>query len=262
MAKKKKVPNPPPFETASLREGLTAFMQQKYPHDGDGSHNIGWFKWGVYIFYDYDGEPIYVGQTCEKVSGRVSRHLTNQRTDPVAMSVLDPFEVYEIEVYPLPEFQSVTSKHPDFKMAKLKLNALEYLVHQKAIEESEFKAILNEKDPETPKVTINLPAPLRGCIVSDEVKKLRSHPDVRIARRAQTIAKLAQVISERDIQKNGGLRRVLFVQSRRLEALAKDRYLSLGGDALVEKGPEENATEDESDVEDESEAEGDGEAEL
>ncbi|MDE3051298.1 MAG: GIY-YIG nuclease family protein, partial [Nitrospirota bacterium] len=54
----------------------------------------------MYAFYDYDGEPIYVGQTEEKLSGRVSRHLTNQRTDAVAMNVLDPFEVAYIEVWP------------------------------------------------------------------------------------------------------------------------------------------------------------------
>jgi hypothetical protein len=93
-----KISSPPPFETASLRKGLHAFSKLRYP-DETSEHNVGWFKWGVYIFYDYDQEPIYVGQTNEKVSGRISRHLTNQRTDAVAMSVLDPFEVFEIEVY-------------------------------------------------------------------------------------------------------------------------------------------------------------------
>lgn len=233
----KKIAASPPFETEALRKGLHAFTSLKYPYD-KGERNVGWFKWGVYIFYDYDLEPIYVGQTNEKVSGRISRHLTNQRTDAVAMSVLDPFEVFEIEVYPLPEYQTVNSKHPDFKDTKNHLDALEYYVHQKAIAESKFKAILNEKDPELPKVSVALPKPVRARIVSDEVLRLRSHPDVRIARRAQTIAKLAQVISERDIQKHGGLRRVLLVQSQRLESLAKERYHSLGGEALVERGSE------------------------
>jgi hypothetical protein len=84
---------------------------------------------------------------------------------------------------------------------------------QQAVAASTFSAILNEKDPDPPKVRISPPKPLRGRIVSDEVLTLRSHLDVRIARRAQTVAKLAQVISERDIQKDGGLRRVLLVQS-------------------------------------------------
>ncbi|MGB7975003.1 MAG: GIY-YIG nuclease family protein [Roseiarcus sp.] len=236
----------PPFETASLRKGLHAFAKLKYPNE-NSEHNIGWFKWGVYIFYDYDLEPIYVGQTNEKISGRISRHLTNQRTDAVAMSVLDPFEVFEIEVYPLPEYQGVNSKHRDFKTAKTHLDPLEYFVHQKAIGESKFKAILNEKDPERPRLTIVPPKPRRERIVSDEVFKLRSHPDVRIARRAQTIAKLAQVISERDIQKHGGLRRVLLVQSRRLGSLAKERFVSLGGEALVEHGSESEGVENDDD---------------
>ena len=34
------------------------------------------------------------------IRARIRRHLTNQRTDAVAMSVLDPFEVAEIEMWP------------------------------------------------------------------------------------------------------------------------------------------------------------------
>jgi GIY-YIG catalytic domain len=240
----KRSSNSPPFETESLRKGLQAYMKLKYP-DEDGDHNIGWFKWGVYIFYDYDLEPIYVGQTNEKISGRISRHLTNQRTDAVAMSVLDPFEVFQIAAYPLPDFQHITRGHSEFKSAKDHLDALEYYVHREAIAASTFKAILNEKDPGPPKVRIVPPKPLRAQIVSCEVLRLRSHLDVRIARRAQTIAKLAQVISERDIQKHGGLRQVLLVQSQRLESLAKKRFDSLGGKALVEHGSESDGAEDE-----------------
>ena len=94
-----------------------------------------------------------------------------------------------------------------------------------------------------------MPTSLRGKVISDEVFKLRSHPDVRIARRAQTISKLAQVISERDIRKQGGLRRVLLVQSQRLEKLARDRYESLGGQALVQEGAESDGVEIENLVE-------------
>jgi hypothetical protein len=68
---------------------------------GANGKKIGNAKWGVYAFYDYDGEPIYVGQTYESLRQRIGRHLTNQRTDAVAMNVLDPFEVAEVEVWPL-----------------------------------------------------------------------------------------------------------------------------------------------------------------
>lgn len=116
----KKPKSQPPFETAQLRAGLRHFF--KLPYLG-GNRTIGSFKWGVYIFYDYDGEPIYVGQTKEKVSGRIGRHLTNQRTDAVAMSVLDPFEVFEIEVFPLPQFEEVSAANA---AARDHLDALEY----------------------------------------------------------------------------------------------------------------------------------------
>ena len=97
--------NIPPFETEDLRKNLTAFLDTGF-YDPVLKKNvkIGNFKWGVYAFFDYDGEPIYVGQTNEKLRTRIRRHLTNQRTDAVAMSVLDPFEVFEIEVWPLPQF--------------------------------------------------------------------------------------------------------------------------------------------------------------
>jgi hypothetical protein len=57
------------------------------------------------------------------------------------------------------------------------------------------------------------------------------------------------VISERDIQKHRGLRRVLLVQSQRLESLAGERYDSLGGQALVDRGPESDVAENELDGE-------------
>lgn len=233
MAKKPK----PPFETAQLRAGLTKFFKTPYPSAaGHQERPIGSFRWGVYIFYDYDGEPIYVGQTKEKVSGRVGRHLTNQLTDAVAMSVLDPFEVFEIEVFPLPQFDDVKGKHPEFEKARNYLDALEYTVHRTAITKSKFGAILNEKDPPAPKVSIVLPQSVRGRIVSDEVLELRGHSDVRIARRAQIISRLAQTISERDV--NIGLRRTLVTQAERLRRLALDRFTELGGDAAVPKGSE------------------------
>lgn len=227
-----------PFETRELRGALRIFLQMPYQVDGgDKAEAIGSFKWGVYIFYDYDGEPIYVGQTNEKVSGRIGRHLTNQRTDAVAMSVLDPFEVFEIEVYPLPEYQTVHSKHPMFKEAKSHLDALEFFVHQKAKNESRFKAILNEKDPPAPPKACAIPKPLRGQIVSKSVLELRGHPDTRTARRAQVISRLAQTIAEREVK--AGLRRTLVTQASRLEWLARQRFISLGGENAVEIASEE-----------------------
>lgn len=224
--------NVPPFETEDLRRNLVIFLDSDFNDPILGAtRRVGNFRWGVYIFYDYDGEPIYVGQTNEMLRTRIRRHLTNQRTDAVAMSVLDPFEVYEIEVYPLPQFQNISSA-ADRAVARVHLNALEYAVYSKAIEGSQFKAILNEKDPPAPTVDIDIPQSFRMGVVSNEVAKIRSHPDFRIARRALIISRLAQVISERKVQ--GGLRRVLLTQAKRLQWLADRRYQALGGAESVE----------------------------
>lgn len=237
--------NDPPFETADLRKNLVAFLDSPYKEpSGSQTTKIGDFRWGVYAFYDYDGEPIYVGQTNERIRTRIRRHLTNQRTDAVAMSVLDPFEVFEISVWPLPEFQSVTGrdkKSTIYREAKACLDALEHSIYQQAVKESEFNVVLNEKNPPTPTVSVQIPEYFRRCVVSEKVQEIRSHPDFRIARRALIISRLAQVISERKVQ--GGLRRVLFAQAQRLQWLATRRYEALGGAMLV---PQESDKSDES----------------
>lgn len=226
--------NIPPFETEDLRANLTKFLDSEFDDPVEGAkRRIGNFIWGVYAFFDYDGEPIYVGQTNELLRTRIRRHLTNQRTDAVAMSVLDPFEVLEIEVWPLPQFQNAGSAGNAGKAAaRAHLNALEREIYDRAVRGSQFNAVLNEKDPPPSAVTVEVPLSFRMRIVSDEVYAIRSHPDIRLARRAQVIARLAQVISERKVQ--GGLRRVLLTQAKRLEWLAQRRYLALGGEASVE----------------------------
>ena len=225
----------PPFETDDLRKNLTDYLDTPFADLDGNSIAVGNYKWGVYAFYDYDGEPIYVGQTNEMLRTRIRRHLTNQRTDAVAMSVLDPFEVFEIEVYPLTDLQGGAGSNSK-EMAKARLNALERAVYERAIQKSIFGAILNEKDPPPLGALkledIEIPKSFRKRIVSEEVAKLRSHPDFRIARRSLIISRLAQVISERKVQ--GGLRRVLLTQATRLQWLASKRYQALGGAASVE----------------------------
>jgi GIY-YIG catalytic domain len=220
--------NFPPFETEDLRENLARFLDTPFEWCGGPSMPVGNFRWGVYAFFDYDGEPIYVGQTNERLRTRIRRHLTNQRTDAVAMSVLDPFEVFEIEVWPLPVLQGLPRTDAD---ARQQLDALERLTTARAIENSQFKAILNEKDPPAGRLSTEVPPSFRGRIVSERVFELRSHPDFRLARRALILSRLAQVISERKVQ--GGLRRVLLTQAKRLQWLAARRYDALGGAASV-----------------------------
>lgn len=237
----------PPEETVELRRGLSAFINQPLPSHikepplaGSGKPiTVGAVKWGVYAFFDYDGEPIYVGQTRERLGGRIGRHLTNQRTDAVAMSVLDPFEVCGVRVWPLPEYQNIKSGSEAARRAADHLNALERTVFLKLIDESAFGRILNEKDPPDVEPVI-LPPSVDGVIVREDVRRLRQHPDLRIARRAQTIARLAQIIAGRDVAM--GLRRALATQAERLSWIAGERFRALGGESKVEVRGEDEPT--------------------
>lgn len=206
-----------PEDVAAIRSEIRKFFASK---DSNGKR-IGSYKQGVYAFYDYDGEPIYVGQTEEKLSGRVSRHLTNQRTDAVAMNVLDPFEVAYIEVWPLDDIIDGLPKQEKREF----LDRAEYTAFQKVLKESALGAVLNEKEM-APRSEIKLPKSYKQRIIPDEIYVHRKHPDIRIARRATTIANLARVISERDV--SDGLRRTLLTQARRLESLAAQRVNELG----------------------------------
>lgn len=169
---------------------------------------------GVYVFYDYDGEPIYVGQTWAKFSERVGRHLTGQRSDTLAYRILDPFEVAEIELFPAEHLKNDPAK-------KSKLDAIEYSVYLAAIENSKYRAILNEKiQPRS--VPVELPASYRFNLVPEGMREDREHPDVRIARRAETLGRVAAVAHERG-EVSAGLRRVIVIQAVRLADLAAAR---------------------------------------
>lgn len=237
----------PPLDTVELRRGLKAFLERRLaPSDADPEQRrLGAVKWGVYAFFDFDGEPIYVGQTRESIGTRVRRHLTNHRTDAVAMSVLDPFEVRTIKAWPLRSHQSFKASGPnrspkeDIEAAVAYLNALERLVFGRAVAESSYHAVLNEKDP-PPGGNAEWFEPEIGELLSPELLAVRSHPDTRVARRSMTIARLAQVISEREL-KSGGLRRALLTQAQRLELLARRRYEALGGAASVERRGEDES---------------------
>lgn len=220
----KKVTEPKRVDIVGLPEDVAAIrseIRKFFSIQANNGKRIGSYRHGVYAFYDYDREPIYVGQTEEKLSGRVSRHLTNQRTDAVAMNVLDPFEVAYIEVWPLDEMVDKLEK----KAKKAFLDRAEYTVFQKVLKESALGAVLNEK--EMPHCSeIKLPASYKQRIIPDAIYRQRMHPDIRIARRSTTIANLARVISERDV--SDGLRRTLLTQARRLEKLANQRAQELG----------------------------------
>lgn len=203
----------PPAEVAKIRKAIRTFFDTV---DDASGRKIGSAKCGVYTFYDYEDEPIYVGQTIENLSGRIGRHLTGRRSDAVAKYVLDPFEVLSIEIWPM--FSLEDSR---VEAKKMVVDAAEYEVFQKVLAESKFDAVLNEGDIPEPFQRVELPKSWKGRIIPEELYEERNHPDIRLARRAGTIANLARLISERSVEDN--IRQTLLVQARRLEHLAQRR---------------------------------------
>jgi RNA recognition motif-containing protein len=220
---------PPPEvvqETEAIWKEIESFLKTK----DESGKRIGSIKWGIYAFYDYFGEPLYVGRTKERLGTRTRRHLTNQRTDAVAMSVLDPVEVAEVELWPF----DLKDKSED-EISRI-LTSAEYTVKKKVIDASKLKFVLNEKDIPTAD-EIELPKSYRKRIVPLPIYEVRQHPDIRIAQRAATIADLAKIIVERKVQK--GLRRTLLFQAVRLQSLAKERLDQITGPIEVEGSDEE-----------------------
>lgn len=216
--RRKDLPSPQVREFRELLDGALN-------HLDDQGRKIGDAKYGVYGFFDYDGEPIYVGQTNEQLRTRVRRHLTNQRTDAVAMRVLDIFEVAEVELWPLWDLQDEKSA----TVARSRLDEVEHSAYVNAIQTSRFKAILNEKIPPVSAI-VELPQSYRTSLRGGNSIEERMHPDVRIARRAETISRLAAVARERG-EVSDGLRRVLVIQAVRLTYLSAVRYAeSIGFD--------------------------------
>lgn len=79
-----------------------------------------------------------------------------------------------------------------------------------------------------PVATMASPSAKRLAILGDEARRGQEHPDIRLARRAQKMANLARVISERRVKP--GTRRTLWVQAKRLERLAEERLEDVASD--------------------------------
>ena len=65
-------------------------------------------------------------------------------------------------------------------------------------------------------------------MIDPEIREERNHPDIRIARRAETISRLAAVARERG-EVSECLRRVLVVQAVRLAFIAAERLAHAEG---------------------------------
>ncbi|WP_343450014.1 GIY-YIG nuclease family protein [Micromonospora oryzae] len=217
----------PPLAVRLIRAELGKVMDLDDPN-ASGSRIGG--AVGVYAYYDYDDEPIYVGQTSSSFRDRVSRHLTGQRSDAVAKFILDPFEVASVSMWSLPHVgRAMSSKKPGQVASaaekKTLLNPYEYTVYKTLEQKSKFHAVLNEGVIRQTEL-VKLPQVVHRRIIPDEIWEDRKHSDVRIARRAATISRLSQMISEREV--SGGMRRTLLLQARRLTWLAEQRIHEVG----------------------------------
>jgi hypothetical protein len=218
----------PPRTVKLIRQEFSKLMQQPDPTQPEWA--IGSAAAGIYAFFDYDEEPIYVGQTSSSFGDRLSRHLTGQRSDAVAKFILDPFEVAYVSMWSLPHIATAVNPNDASKPAtpaqkRKMLNPYEYTVYTQLEAASKFGAVLNEGIIE-PTELVELPQRVFGRIIPDELWEDRKHADVRIARRASTISRLSQMISEREV--SNGMRRTLLLQARRLEWLAQTRIRELG----------------------------------
>lgn len=204
-------------DVVMMRSRLQSVYNMRTPQE----QKVGNCGCGVYAFYDFDGEPIYVGQTREGLSTRVNRHLTNQRSDSVAMRILDPMEVAEVELWPLWDLVGRGGKRdPD---GQALIDSYEYAAYAAAIRGSKFQAILNEKiPPYHPEVAVGLPPSYRGTLYVEEELAERRNLDVRVARRAESVSRVADVARERG-EVSLGLRRVIVIQAVRLAYMAAER---------------------------------------
>ncbi len=167
---------------------------------------------GCYAFFDYDGEPLWVGQTSERLGTRVRRHLVTQRSDAVTTGLLDVQEVAEMELWPLWDVDG-----RDRRAAAGPLRRLEREVYLRAVETSRFGALLNEEVPAAAERTA-LPPSRRFALVDEQTRSEQGHADLRIARRAATVARLSSLFVERGSVSDGA-RRALVLQAARLTHL-------------------------------------------
>ena len=217
----------PPLSVRLIRAKLADLMNQGDP-ESPGS-KIG-DAVGIYAYFDFDGEPIYVGQTSSAFRDRVGRHMNGQRSDAVAKFILDPFEVADVEMWSVSGVKGAVDPENDTKPLSVSqkrrmLEPFEYSVYSILERQSMFRAVLNEGVIK-PSALVVPPVSVRGRIVPDELWEERKHSDVRIARRASTISRLSQMISEREV--SGGMRRTLLLQAKRLAWLADDRIREIG----------------------------------
>lgn len=128
---------------------------------------------GVYVLYDLDDVAVYVGQTVSVsergIRGRVQRHLTSARSDPISNRQIDVWEIAFVRAWP-------ESDHN-------KINELEASLYYDLNPKS---TLMNGKIPTKPTNTAIIPAPAQmEQVLPDEVIKDRLNPSLRLPRQVE-----------------------------------------------------------------------------
>jgi hypothetical protein len=215
-------------DLAAILEQFEKTLKEEDESEEPSRRRLFCARCGIYAFYDYAGEPIYVGQTKESLRTRIRRHMTNQRTDAVAMRALDPLEVAELEIWPFWAFQATPARDDQERQREIgdALDAAEYTVYEQLLSKSAHRALLNEKIPKRAD-PVDLPRSYRFAIVPDSIRERLDHPDTRLARRTQKLAEMAQIFTQR--KASLGLRYAMIAQAKRVLALSEKRFEQLKG---------------------------------
>lgn len=183
-------------------------------------------KCGIYAFLDYRGEPLYVGQTYENLSGRVGRHLTGQRSDAVNAGVLDPSEVAYIRLWPLWDLKAT-----GVDVTKT-LNDLEFTIHEQESKRSRFGAIPTVKHPLGELVDVPDESYFFDILPRGEGGEHSVDPDARISGYVDQLLTMTRNIEKRDGRVSAGLREAVVLQSLKImEALEARVDAATSGEA-------------------------------
>jgi hypothetical protein len=170
----------------------------------------------VYCLLDFDGHPLYVGQSTgadERLGERVGRHVLGQRSD-AAGRCFPPYEVHSIQIYPLRK--PPTKAGALTPTEKARVNRAEAQLYV-ALAKTPVPP-LNEKQPKAAGSNVLMPLPITVPFTTDPtlIAILWDH-DLRVERWVDVI----KVMASR-VRTSGGTkdqRRVLEAQIERLALL-------------------------------------------
>lgn len=133
---------------------------------------------GVYALCDLDMVPIYVGQSVDGIRSRVQRHLTSARSDIIANRQIDVWEISAVLAWPVQN--------------KAQIELVEnHLFHR-------FDSIVPLMNGKIPPLVNELDFKLCEAqtvmVMSEEVRKLRLDPALRLPRQIEQYQRLVDYI--------------------------------------------------------------------